>query len=61
MQLDLWDKHVVVWDRENVITDQKSLSFDEWYNIFDVPNQSKFAVNVEGHIMQKCMLVNEEI
>lgn len=52
MQLDLWDKHVVVWDRENVITDQKSLSFDEWYNIFDVPNQSKFAVNVEGRIME---------
>ena len=52
MQLDLWDKHVVVWDRENVITNQKSLSFDEWYNIFDVPNQSKFAVNIEGRIME---------
>ena len=53
MQLDLWDKHVVVWDRENVITNQKSLSFDEWYNIFDVANQSKFAVNVEGRIMEE--------
>jgi hypothetical protein len=52
MQLDLWDKPVVVWDRENVITDQKSLSFDEWYNIFDVPDKSKFAVNVEGRIME---------
>lgn len=52
MQLDLWDKHVVIWDRDNAITDKQPLSFEEWFNIFDVPHQTKFAVNVEGRILE---------
>ena len=52
IQMGLWNKKVVVWDKDNVITDKEPLSFDEWFDIFDVPNQTKFAVNIEGRILE---------
>ena len=60
MYLEAWDKSVVVWDVGGNVTDREPLTLEQHLNIFDIPDQHRFA----GLIMTiswRYILVREEI
>ena len=62
MYLEAWDKPVVVWDVCGNVTDREPLTLEQHLNIFDIPDQYRFAAGnddiMEIHIGERRDLIN---
>ena len=62
MYLEAWDKPVIVWDVGGNVTDREPLTLEQHLNIFDIPDQHRFAAGnddiMEIHIGERRDLIN---